>query len=76
MADILYPGGSRGLYLQKDLTDNIERYKEEKYRQVEERILDVVKDLSAKVIGRNIAIEEHEKMIKKFISDAKNGGLM
>ena len=62
--------------LQKDLVNDIERYKEEKYKQVEDRILDVVKDLSAKVISRDISIDEHEKMIKKFVNDAKNGGLI
>jgi hypothetical protein len=49
----------------------IEQYREEKMKLVDERVVGIVEDVTRAVIGKNISMDEHAEIIIKALEDAK-----
>jgi flagellar biosynthesis/type III secretory pathway protein FliH len=55
----------------KESLASIERYKQERMKQVDDSILDIVKEVTKKVLSKTLTIEEHEKLVYKALEEAK-----
>jgi|SRR3989344_1078244 len=49
----------------------VNKYKEERMKQVDNAILSIVKDVTEKVLGKTISSDEHEKLVQKALEEAK-----
>ena len=49
----------------------VNNYKEERMRQVDNSILEIVKDVTEKVLAKSVSTEEHEKLVQKALEEAK-----
>lgn len=49
----------------------VQKYKELRLKQVDETIFELVKEVLKKVLGKEISPEEHEKLVMKFLEEAK-----
>jgi len=52
----------------------IERYKEERKREIDEKLFEFVKEVVKRVLGKQISIDEHEKLVLKALEEAKRQG--
>jgi len=55
----------------KKMEDEIEAYKAERLKRVDETIFEILKDVSAKAIGKTLSLEDHEDVVVKALEDAK-----
>jgi F0F1-type ATP synthase membrane subunit b/b' len=55
----------------KQAMEGVEKYKEERLKEVDDSILDIVKDVTEKVLGKTLSLEEHEKLVHKALEEAK-----
>lgn len=53
----------------------IERYKEERKREIDERIVEYVAEVTKRVLRKEISIDEHEKLVLKALEEAKRQGI-
>ena len=51
--------------------DEIDKYKEERMSQIDASILEIIKDVTAKVLGKSISYDEHEKLVQKALEESK-----
>ncbi len=49
----------------------LEKYKEARKRQVDEEILNLVVEVTKRVLGKEISLDEHEKLVLKSLEEAK-----
>jgi len=49
----------------------VESYKSERFRQIDESVLFILKELARKVLAKEISQEEHEKLVLKALDEAK-----
>ncbi len=57
----------------KDAQVQIENYKQARMKQLDESIVEVVEQVSKKVLAKEISINEHEKLVMKALEEAKRG---
>lgn len=55
----------------KKMEDEILVYKIERLKRVDEKIFEILKDASAKAIGKSLSLEDHEDVVIKALEDAK-----
>jgi len=55
----------------KKMEDEIQVYKVERLKRVDEKIFEILKDASAKAIGKSLSLEDHEDVVVKALEDAK-----
>jgi len=55
----------------KTIETEVERYKEMRFKELDKGIFEIVKEISKKVIGKEINVEEHEKLVTKTLEEAK-----
>lgn len=55
---------------------DIETYKQERYKQIDDSIIDIVKVVARKVLSKQISIDEHEKIVLKTLEEAKKKNLI
>jgi len=51
--------------------EEVESYKEERMKQVDSSILSIVKDVTEKVLSKEISLEEHEKLVLRALEEAR-----
>lgn len=49
----------------------IEKYKEDRMKQIDASILSVIKEVTEKVLGKSISYDEHEKLVQKALEESK-----
>lgn len=55
----------------KAIGAEVEKYKELRLKKVDETILELIKEVSKKVLGKEISSEEHERLVTKSLEEAK-----
>ncbi len=55
----------------KEAIQGAEKYKEERMKEVDASILKIVKEVTEKVLGKSLNVEEHEKLVHKALEEAK-----
>ncbi|GAF70001.1 unnamed protein product, partial [marine sediment metagenome] len=55
----------------KEVETEIENYKEKRMKQLDDSILEIVEQVSRKVLAKEISLEEHEKLVMKALEEAK-----
>jgi hypothetical protein len=60
----------------KKMEDEVEAYKVERLKKVDERIFDLLKDASVKAIGKLLSPEDHEDVVIKALEDAKRENVL
>lgn len=58
----------------KKAQEEIDNYKKEKEKKIDEGALKLIAQLSKRVLGKDISLEEHEKMVVKALEEAKKQG--
>lgn len=51
--------------------DEVNKYKEDRMKQVDSAILEIIKEVTEKVLAKSVSIEEHEKLVQKSLEEAK-----
>lgn len=51
--------------------DEVNKYKEDRMKQVDRGILEIVKDVTEKVLAKSVSTDEHEKLVQKALEEAK-----
>jgi vacuolar-type H+-ATPase subunit H len=59
----------------KALTD-IDKYREERMKQIDESAGDLVAQVTKRVLGKEITSDEHEKLVVKALEEAKKQGIL
>lgn len=54
----------------------IEKYKEARKREIDERALELVGEVTKRVLNRQISLDEHEKLVLKALDEAKRQGIL
>lgn len=54
----------------------VEAYKKERLRQIDEQALKLIQEVTRKVLGKEISLEEHEKLVLKALEEAKRQGIL
>lgn len=49
----------------------INKYKEDRMKQIDDSILSVIKEVTEKVLGKSISYDEHEKLVQKALEESK-----
>ena len=57
--------------LYKSSEADIENYKRERLKVLDSLILKVIEEVSLRVLGKEISVEEHEKLVLKALEEAK-----
>jgi len=55
----------------KEALLSVDKYKEDRMKDIDASILTIVKDVTERVLGKSIGIEEHEKLVHKALEEAK-----
>lgn len=56
--------------------DELQKYKEDRMKQVDSSILSIVRQVSERVISKDIDVEEHEKLVLRSLEEAKRENLI
>jgi hypothetical protein len=54
----------------------LEVYKAERLKKVDEKIFEILKDASTKAIGKSLSLEDHEDVVIKALEDAKRENVL
>ena len=60
----------------KKMEEEIAIYKAERLKRVDEKIIEILKDASAKAIGKSLSLEDHEDVVIKALEDAKRENVL
>lgn len=60
----------------KKLQEDLEVYKQQRYKQLDDKMIEIVKDTSVKVLGKQLSIDEHEKIVLKTLEEAKRQNII
>jgi len=55
----------------KKMEEEIGVYKIERLKRVDEKVFEILKDVSTKAIGKSLSLEDHEDIVIKALEDAK-----
>ncbi|RJR28500.1 hypothetical protein C4564_05370 [Candidatus Microgenomates bacterium] len=62
--------------IEKSMEESLDNYKKERMRAIDADVSKLVREISLKVLGRGIAIEDHEKLILKALEEAKRDNVL
>lgn len=62
--------------IEKSMEESLDIYKKERMRAIDADASKLVREISLKVLGRGIAIEDHEKLILKALEEAKRDNVL
>lgn len=54
----------------------IEKYKAERMHQVDESAVKLISEVTRKVLGKSISLDEHEKLVMRALEEAKRQGIL
>ena len=60
----------------KKMEEEIGAYKKERLKRVDEKIFEILKEASAKAIGKSLSLEDHEDVVIKALEDAKRENVL
>ena len=60
----------------KKMEEEIEAYKKERLQRVDEKIFEILKEVSSKAIGKSLSLEDHEDVVIKALEDAKRENVL
>jgi F0F1-type ATP synthase membrane subunit b/b' len=49
----------------------IDSYRDKRYQQIDNSIIEIIEDVTKRVIGKQIDLQEHEKLVMKVLEEAK-----
>ncbi len=55
----------------QNAADEVNKYKEERMKQVDASILDIIKEVTEKVLSKSVSVDEHEKLVQRALEEAK-----
>ncbi len=55
--------------------EELEKYKQSRIAKINDIALSLTRDIVKKIIGKDITLDEHEKIVKKSLEEAKSQGL-
>lgn len=55
----------------KQALESVDSYKKERLEEVDASILSIVKQVTERVLGKSLSVEEHEKLVHKALEEAK-----
>jgi F0F1-type ATP synthase membrane subunit b/b' len=59
----------------KNIELQIQSYRDERYKQIDRSMVEIIQQIAKKVLMKQINAEEHEKIVTKALEDAKRTGI-
>lgn len=60
----------------KKIEESLDVYKQERLKQLDEKILKVVKEVARVTISKTLSLDEHEKLVQKALEEAKKQNVL